>query len=89
MSAGASTRLADGSVLVVGGGAIGGVASALLAPHASRLAVLDAHAEHVALMRSPGLRATIDGEDRVVPLDAYGSASELEAPFEFAEEDMQ
>ncbi len=84
MSAGASTRLADGSVLVVGGGAIGGVASALLAPHASRLAVLDAHAEHVALMRSPGLRATIDGEDRLVPLDAYGSASELEGPFEFA-----
>jgi 2-dehydropantoate 2-reductase len=74
----------DGSVLVVGGGAIGGVAASLLAPHTSRLAVLDAHAEHVALMRDPGLRATIGGRDRIVPLDAHESVRELEGPFEFA-----
>jgi 2-dehydropantoate 2-reductase len=74
----------DGSVLVVGGGAIGGVTAALLAPELARLAVLDSSAEHVAKMRNPGLRATIDGHDRVVALNAYTAASELDGPFEFA-----
>jgi 2-dehydropantoate 2-reductase len=74
----------DGSVLVVGGGAIGGVTAALLAPELTRLAVLDASAEHVAKMRDPGLRATIDGADRIVALNAYTAASELDGPFEFA-----
>jgi 2-dehydropantoate 2-reductase len=74
----------DGSVLVVGGGAIGGVTAALLAPEVARLAVLDASAEHAAKMRDPGLRATIDGHDRIVALNAYTAPSELDGPFEFA-----
>ncbi len=73
----------DGSVLIVGGGAIGGVTAGLLAPGSTRLAVLDASADHVTKMRSPGLRVTIDGQDRLVALNAYTSASELDGPFEF------
>jgi 2-dehydropantoate 2-reductase len=77
--------VSDGSVLVVGAGAIGGVSAALLAGGGlARLAVLDASAEHVAKMRTPGLRATIDGADRLVTLDSYTAVGQLDGHFELA-----
>ena len=45
----------DASVLVIGGGAVGGVTAALMDGRVRRVTVLDANREHVALMRDPGL----------------------------------
>ena len=44
----------DASVLVVGGGAIGGITAAKLAGTVRRVVVLDADERHVALLREPG-----------------------------------
>src|SRR3954471_3155101 len=54
-------------ILVVGGGAIGGITAAGLA---ADVVVLDANEEHVARMREPGL---IIGEADPVPLDAVAA----------------
>jgi 2-dehydropantoate 2-reductase len=65
-------------VLVVGGGAIGGITAALMD---ADVVVLDASVEHVAALRSPGL---VIGDADPVPLDAVSSADELSGEFDFA-----
>ena len=45
----------DARVLVVGGGAIGGITAAKLAGEVRRVVVLDTNEEHVARLRDPGL----------------------------------
>ncbi|UGS34231.1 ketopantoate reductase family protein [Capillimicrobium parvum] len=75
------------AVLVVGGGAIGGVIAALLEGTVGRVVVLDPAAEHVARMRDPGLRVGLDGGERVVRvvrLDARARAQELDEDFDLA-----
>ncbi len=71
-------------VLVVGAGAIGGVTAARLATAGVDLTVLDANAEHVAIMREPGLRLNDLGHERVVPLRAYASAADLPGQYDYA-----
>ena len=55
-------------VLVVGGGAIGGITAAKLA---ADVVVLDANAEHAAAMREPGL---VINDAPPVPLDAVDAS---------------
>ncbi len=74
----------DASVLVVGGGAIGGITAAKLTGEVRRVVVLDANAEHVARLRDPGLTFEEAGSEHTVALDAVGSAAELEGEFDFA-----
>jgi 2-dehydropantoate 2-reductase len=73
----------DASVLVIGGGAIGGVTAGLMTGHVRRVAVLDANHEHVSLLRDPGLRLDELGTERIVPLEAYGSVAEIDGRFDF------
>jgi 2-dehydropantoate 2-reductase len=47
--------MVDASVLVVGGGAIGGITAAKLAGEVRRVVVLDTNEEHVEHLREPGL----------------------------------
>lgn len=70
-------------ILVVGGGAIGGVTAALLADRVRRVAVLDANREHVARMRGPGLLLDDLGIPRRVRLEAYDDPADLQGPFDF------
>ena len=72
------------SFLVVGGGAIGGVTAAKLAGDGRRVVVLDTDEAHVARLRDPGLTIEEAGAEYTVPLEAVGSAGELEAEFDFA-----
>lgn len=75
----------DRSVLVVGGGAIGGSAAARMTGEVRRVVVLDANEEHVARLRDPGLKLTELGTEHTVPLEAVTSAGELgDEPFDFA-----
>ena len=53
--AGDARPMIDASVLVVGGGAIGGITAAKLAGEVRRVVVLDTNEEHVARLREPGL----------------------------------
>lgn len=76
--------MVDLDVLVVGGGAIGGVTAALMTGHVRRVMVLDANAEHVERMRDPGLELDVLGERRTVKLDAHSDPSELPAEPQFA-----
>jgi 2-dehydropantoate 2-reductase len=76
--------MVDLDVLVVGGGAIGGVTAALMTDGVRRVMVLDANREHVARMRHPGLELDQLGERRTVRLDAYSDPAELPAAPEFA-----
>jgi 2-dehydropantoate 2-reductase len=76
--------MVDLDVLVVGGGAIGGVTAALMTDGVRRVMVLDANGEHVARMRHPGLELDQLGERRTVRLDAYSDPAELPAAPEFA-----
>jgi 2-dehydropantoate 2-reductase len=76
--------MVDARVLVVGGGAIGGVSAAKMAGHVRAVVVLDADAEHVAAMRDPGLRFVERGEEQTVRLDAVSSPDDLEGRFDFA-----
>jgi 2-dehydropantoate 2-reductase len=71
----------DASVLVVGAGAIGGVAAAKMRGGVRRVSVLDANKEHVGMMRDPGLLLDELGEERHVRLDAHADPSTLEGPF--------
>jgi 2-dehydropantoate 2-reductase len=76
--------MVDASVLVVGGGAIGGITAAKLAGEVRRVVVLDTNEEHVARLREPGLTIEEDGGEHTVALDAVGSADELDGEFDFA-----
>ncbi len=73
-----STRL-----LVIGGGAIGGVIAARLARSGHDVTVLDASLEHVQRMRDPGLHVDLVGESYTVPLNAVSDASELSGTYDF------
>ena len=64
----------DASVLVVGGGAIGGITAAKLAGEVRRVVVLDADERHVALLRDPGLTYEEAGAEHTVALDAVALA---------------
>ena len=74
----------DADVLVVGGGAIGGVTAAKMAGEVRRVTVLDANAEHVARMRDPGLVVDVLGEERREELEAHADPAGLDGPFDFA-----
>ena len=69
----------DASVLVVGGGAIGGVTAAKLTGAVRRVVVLDANEDHVARLNE-GLRLDVLGEERVVKVEAR---TEIDEEFEF------
>jgi len=74
----------DASVLVVGGGAIGGVTAAQLTGSVRRVVVLDADREHVERLRGAGLRLDDLGEERRVAIDACADPAELGERFDFA-----
>ena len=74
----------EASVLVVGAGAIGGVAAAKMEGGVRSASVLDANKEHVERIRDPGLLLDELGEERRVRLDAHADPSALEGPFDFA-----
>ncbi len=74
----------EASVLVVGGGAIGGVTAAKMSGAVRRVAVLDANEEHVARMREPGLVLDELGEERRVRIEAHADPAGLEEEFDFA-----
>ena len=76
--------MVDLDVLVVGGGAIGGVTAALMTGQVRRVMVLDANPDHVARLRDPGLELDQLGEQRTVRLDAYADPGELPAGADFA-----
>src|SRR5215207_5522622 len=65
----------DASVLVVGGGAIGGVTAAKLTGAVRRVVVLDANEDHVARLNE-GLRLDELGEQRVVQVEARTDAGD-------------
>jgi 2-dehydropantoate 2-reductase len=73
----------DASVLVVGGGAIGGVTAAKLTGAVRRVAVLDANREHVERMRE-GLLLDDLGRERRVAIEAHADPGELGDRFDFA-----
>jgi 2-dehydropantoate 2-reductase len=74
----------EASVLVVGGGAIGGITAAKLTGEVRRVVVLDSNEQHVERLRAPGLTFEEAGAEHTVALDAVGSAAELEGEFDFA-----
>jgi 2-dehydropantoate 2-reductase len=74
----------EASVLVVGGGAIGGVTAAKLTGAVRRVVVLDANREHVERMRGEGLLLDDVGEERRVVLEACAAPDELGERFDFA-----
>jgi 2-dehydropantoate 2-reductase len=74
----------DASVLVVGGGAIGGITAAKLTSAVARVVVLDTDERHVARLRDPGLSYEEAGAEHVVTLDAITDAAELSGRFDFA-----
>lgn len=76
--------MSDARILVVGAGAIGGVTAAHLARAGRDLTVLDANAEHVRLMNSPGLKLDELGETSHVRIAAVDSPAGLTGRFDFA-----
>lgn len=75
----------EANVLVVGGGAIGGVITASMMGSVRRLAVLDTNREHVRLMRDLGLLlGESDDERRVRVEEAYADPGDLGGEFDFA-----
>jgi 2-dehydropantoate 2-reductase len=68
-------------ILVVGGGAIGGITAAQMQ---CDVMVLDANAEHIARLRDPGLVYEQEGVGHTVRLDAVTSIDELNGDFDFA-----
>jgi len=74
----------EASVLVVGGGAIGGITAAKLTGEVGRVVVLDANERHVARLRDPGLTYEEAGAEHSVVLEAVSSPAELDGDFEFA-----
>lgn len=76
--------MVDQDILIVGGGAIGGVTAALMTGRVRRVIVLDANPDHVARMRDPGLELDQLGEQRTVRVDAYADPRELPTDADFA-----
>ena len=74
----------DARLLIVGGGAIGGITAAKLTGEVSRVVVLDANEQHVERLRGPGLTYQEAGAEHTVVLDAVSSAAELDGDFDFA-----
>ena len=74
----------DASVLVVGGGAIGGVTAAKLTGALRRVAVLDASREHVERLRGDGLRLDDLGRERRIVIEAHAAPDELGERFDYA-----
>jgi 2-dehydropantoate 2-reductase len=74
----------DARLLIVGGGAIGGITAAKLTGEISRVVVLDANEQHVERLRGPGLTYQEAGAEHTVVLDAVSSAAELDGDFDFA-----
>jgi 2-dehydropantoate 2-reductase len=74
----------EASVLVVGGGAIGGITAAKLTGEVARVVVLDANERHVQRLRDPGLIYEEAGAEHTVVLDAVTSTAELAGDFDFA-----
>jgi 2-dehydropantoate 2-reductase len=74
----------EASVLVVGGGAIGGITAAKLTGEVRRVVVLDSDEQHVERLRDPGLTFEEAGAEHTVALDAVRSAAELDGEFDFA-----
>jgi 2-dehydropantoate 2-reductase len=71
-------------VLIVGGGAIGGITAAKLTGEVERVVVLDADERHVQRLREPGLTYEEAGAEHSVVLEAVSSAAELDGDFDFA-----
>jgi 2-dehydropantoate 2-reductase len=71
-------------VLIVGGGAIGGITAAKLTREVERVVVLDADERHVQRLREPGLTFEEAGAEHSVVLEAVSSAAELDGDFDFA-----
>jgi 2-dehydropantoate 2-reductase len=74
----------EASVLVVGGGAIGGITAAKLTGEVRRVVVLDSDEQHVERLRGPGLTFEEAGAEHTVALDAVSSAADLDGEFDFA-----
>lgn len=74
----------DARLLIVGGGAIGGITAAKLTGEVSRVVVLDANEQHVERLRGPGLTYQELGAEHTVVLDTVSSAAELDGDFDFA-----
>lgn len=74
----------EAEVLIVGGGAIGGVLASLLAGNVGRLVVLDPAVEHAERMRDPGLSVGSPDGERTVRLDARTSVDDLDGRFDYA-----
>ena len=74
----------EASVLVVGAGAIGGIAAAKMVGAVRRVAVLDTNEEHVELMREPGLLLDEPSQERRVRIEAHSDTTELDGEFDFA-----
>lgn len=70
----------DASVLVVGGGAIGGVTAAKLTGALRRVVVLDASEEHVARLNA-GLELDVLGDERTVQVEATTTPPDDEFDF--------
>jgi 2-dehydropantoate 2-reductase len=75
--------MVEADVLVVGGGAIGGITAAKLAGAVRRVTVLDVNPEHVAALSDPGLVYEEAGAEHRVRLDAVTSADELDGDYDF------
>jgi 2-dehydropantoate 2-reductase len=76
--------MVQASVLVVGGGAIGGITAAKMTEVVRRVVVLDADERHVARLREPGLIFDEGGVEHTVALDAVSSPDALEGHFDLA-----
>jgi 2-dehydropantoate 2-reductase len=74
----------DASVLVVGGGAIGGITAARMTAEVRRVAILDTNEEHVARLRDPGLHWEEPDAEHDTVLEAATSFDELEGDFDLA-----
>ena len=73
--------MADGQVLVVGAGAIGGVIAAALTTHGRPVQVLDADPAHVAHLRHPGLVTDRLGTVTTTRIDAVTDVDDLGGRF--------
>jgi 2-dehydropantoate 2-reductase len=74
----------DASVLVVGGGAIGGVTAAKLTGALKRVAVLDTSTDHVERIRGEGLLVDDLGQERRIVIEAHTDPDELGDRFDYA-----